>query len=178
MTVAASPGEIICPSRALVTRAAVIGGIGSGLPSTIHAVATGSDVLEPTMAAGTILRPGPWRDTRQLAVGVLTHALLTTAWAGALTAVLHRRRRPVVLGGLLGAAIAALDLSIAQRRFPRIAALATLPQVADHVMFGALVGAVVARRESRRPGVLRRGPHRVVGQPCGRADHDPTSLSS
>jgi hypothetical protein len=39
-----------------------------------------------------------------------------------------------------------LDLTIAGRWFPAIAALPRLPQVADHILFGALVGAVVAQR--------------------------------
>jgi hypothetical protein len=48
-------------------------------------------------------------------------------------------------------AIAALDLGVAARRFPAIAGLPRAAQVADHAAFGALVGAVVARR--RRPDV-------------------------
>jgi hypothetical protein len=45
-----------------------------------------------------------------------------------------------------GLAIAALDLGIGGRLFPRIRALPPAPQVADHVAYGATVGYVLARR--------------------------------
>jgi len=48
-----------------------------------------------------------------------------------------------------GLAIAWLDLGIARRRFPAIAALRQGPQVADHVAFGAVVGAVFAATDDR-----------------------------
>jgi len=57
------------------------------------------------------------------------------------------------VGRLGGLGIAALDLGIAQRRFPAIAALPRAPQVADHVAFGAIVGAVLGRA-----GGARRSP--------------------
>jgi len=44
---------------------------------------------------------------------------------------------------MAGLAIAATDLSIADARFPAIAVLPRGPQVADHVAFGALVGAAL-----------------------------------
>jgi hypothetical protein len=48
-------------------------------------------------------------------------------------------------GALEGAGIAALDLGvIAPRRAPAIAALPQVPQWADHLAFGALVGACLA----------------------------------
>jgi hypothetical protein len=55
-----------------------------------------------------------------------------------------------VWGALAGLAIAGLDLGVLGRHWPRIRALPTLPQVADHVAFGALVGAVVSRAGRRR----------------------------
>ena len=53
-------------------------------------------------------------------------------------------------GALGGVAIAGLDLGVLGRRWPRIRALPLVPQVADHVAFGALVGAVVSRVGRRR----------------------------
>jgi hypothetical protein len=47
--------------------------------------------------------------------------------------------------------IATVDLGLVGRRFPAIAALPTLPQVADHIAFGAVLGFALAR--SRPPGV-------------------------
>ena len=43
-------------------------------------------------------------------------------------------------GALAGVAITALDLGLVGRRLPRIAALPLLPQLADHVAFGAIAG--------------------------------------
>ncbi|MDQ3308295.1 MAG: hypothetical protein M3499_08085, partial [Actinomycetota bacterium] len=60
-------------------------------------------------------------------------------------------------GALAGLAIVGLDLTIAERRFPAIAGLPRAPQVADHVLFGALVGAVIARRDPRSAADLPRG---------------------
>jgi hypothetical protein len=50
-----------------------------------------------------------------------------------------------VWGALAGLAVAGLDLGVLGRRWPRIRALPTVPQVGDHVAFGALVGAVLSR---------------------------------
>ncbi len=52
----------------------------------------------------------------------------------------------MLLAALAGLAIAALDLGVVGRRYPRIRALATMPQVLDHVAYGATVGAVLSRR--------------------------------
>jgi hypothetical protein len=49
-------------------------------------------------------------------------------------------------GAVAGAAIAALDLGVVGRRVPAIAELPSAPQVADHVVFGAVVGALLTRR--------------------------------
>ncbi len=54
------------------------------------------------------------------------------------------------LGAAAGLAIAALDLGLVGRRFARLRALPILPQVGDHVAYGAIVAAVLTRRRSRR----------------------------
>jgi hypothetical protein len=124
--------------RSDVLPAALVAGSLSGLPSTVHAVATGQPMLGAARAAGELLgRPG-------LAGGAIAHAAVTIGWTAVLVALLPRRAT-VTWGAVGGLAIAGLDLTIADRRFPAIASLPRLPQVADHVLFGALVGAVVAR---------------------------------
>ena len=65
-------------------------------------------------------------------------------------AVVLPRRRTVVWGALAGLAIAGLDLGVLGSPLARIRALPPAPQVADHVAFGALVGAVVSRAGRRR----------------------------
>lgn len=134
--------------------AALLAGAVSGVPSTVHAVSTGRSPLAAARAAGEVLgRPG-------LARGLIAHALITLWWTVVLAALLPRRAGvgAAALGGAVGGAgIAALDLTIAYRRFPAIAALPIGGQVADHVVFGAVVGTVLqwaptaARQRSKMP---------------------------
>lgn len=120
----------------------------SGLPSTLHALATGRDPLEAARAAGSILRPGAGEAELVLA-SVPVHVAVSIGWATVLAATLPRNRT-VLWGGIAGAAIALLDLQVAARRWPRVRALPQLPQYADHVAFGAIAGRVIARRRSAR----------------------------
>ena len=80
---------------------------------------------------------------------MFAHGAISLGWGVVLAAVLPRRRT-VVWGALAGLAVAGLDLGVLARRWPRIRALPTLPQVADHIAFGTLVGAVVSRGAPRR----------------------------
>jgi hypothetical protein len=123
-----------------VLRAAAWAAALSGIPSTVHALATRRDPLEATYAAGTVLLPGETRRPRLLAAAVPLHLALSLGWTVALD-------RAGALGAVRGAAgglaIAALDLGIAARCFPRISALPLAPQVADHVAFGIVAGALL-----------------------------------
>lgn len=131
--------------------AGVVAGALSGLPSTVHAVATGRSPLAAAEAAGTmLLAPGSSR-RRLLAAGAVAHTAISLGWGVVLAAVLPRRAT-VAAGGLAGLAIAALDLGVVARRYPAVLALPQGAQVADHVAFGAVAAAVVAHR--RRQEVL------------------------
>ena len=129
--------------------AAALAAVLSGVPSTAHALATGINPLEASLAAGTLLLPREERASRLLPAAIVAHGALSLGWALVLAATLPRRRTVAwsVAGGL---AIAALDLGVVGRRYPRIRALALAPQVLDHVAFGATVGCVVKRRRDRR----------------------------
>jgi hypothetical protein len=126
----------------------VAAGVLSGAPSTLVALVRGDDVLAATRAAGTLV-PGR-RDRPGVVAGIAVHAGLTVWWTCVLTAVLRRVRGGAVTGAVAGAAVAALDLGIGARRYPAIRALPQLPQWADHLAFGAVVGAAT-RRWCRRP---------------------------
>lgn len=139
----------------------------SGLPSTLHAVAAGSDLLAPVRAAGTLLVPPGSSVPALLAGGVIAHTGLSLGWATLLALVLPERHT-VTAGAGAGLLIAGLDLGVVGRRYPAIAALATTAQVADHVAFGAVVGLVVRRR--RR---LRGTGRRLGRQPPRRAGRTP-----
>jgi hypothetical protein len=120
-------------------RAAAVAGVLSGTPSTLHAVATGRDVLASTRAAGTLLgRPTFPR-------GLLAHTAITLWWTAVIAAV-PPARRSVASGAAAGLLIGALDLTVARRRYPAISALPTVPQLLDHAAFGALVVAALGGR--------------------------------
>lgn len=148
-TASTAPGHSTASS--IVRDGVVAGSVGAvvgGLPSTIHALASGGDPLEATLAAGTILLPHEDRRGRLLAAAVVAHGSLSLQW-GLVLAVLLPRRRAVLAGSLAGMAIAALDLGVIGRRVARIRELPLGPQLADHMLYGAAVGAVVAARGRR-----------------------------
>lgn len=130
-------------------RAGAAAAVMSGAPSTLHALGTRTNPLEATLAAGTLLRPRETRTLVLLAAAAPTHAALSLGWATVLAAALPRRHTAPA-GAAAGLAIAALDLGVIGRRYPRIRALPLAPQVADHVAFGAVAGAVIARRRRTR----------------------------
>jgi hypothetical protein len=125
-------------------RAGAVAGVLSGAPSTAHAVATGRSPVDSVQAAGTVLLPDERAPGALAAAGVVAHGAISLGWAVVLAAVLPRRHA-VVWGALAGLAIAGLDLGVLARRWPRIRALPTAPQVADHLAYGALVGLVLSR---------------------------------
>jgi hypothetical protein len=123
-------------------RAAAWAALLSAAPSTLHALAAGRDPLGATLAAGSILLPGETRRTRLLAAAVPVHLALSLGWALALD---RAGVRGAGRGALTGLAIGVVDLSLAARVRPRFRALPLLPQLADHVAYGAVAGHVLAR---------------------------------
>jgi hypothetical protein len=124
-------------------RAGAIAAVVSGLPSTAHALLTGGDVLAATRAAGTLL-PGR-RDRPGVTAGLIAHVFVSAVWTVVLTAADRRRRLGVVRGAAAGLAIAALDLGIAARAYPAVRSLPRVPQILDHLVFGAVTGALLHR---------------------------------
>jgi hypothetical protein len=119
------------PDRAArVLRAGLWAAALSGAPSTLHALATGSDPLAAARAAGSIVS-----SRHPLAAAVPVHLGVSLFWAA-----LIPRRAGVLGGAAAGLAIAALDLGVIGRRFPAIRALPLAPQIADHIAYGAIVG--------------------------------------
>jgi uncharacterized protein YcfJ len=122
-------------------KAGLVAAAVSGAPSTAYALAAGRDPLEATKAAGTLLvgrRAPAWA---QVVAAAPVHLTLSLGWAAVLERALPRERR-VLWGAVGGLAIAALDLGLIGRRVPAIRALPLAPQVADHALFGAVVGAL------------------------------------
>jgi hypothetical protein len=122
-----------------------VAAIVSGVPSTVHALVAGTDPLEASLAAGALLLPRERRRGRLLAAAAPVHITPSLFWALMFAIALPRRRTPA-WGALAGLGIAALDLGLVGRRSGRIRALPQLPQLADHIVYGAAVGAVLAAR--------------------------------
>ena len=144
----------LCPagSRGVFADAAVAGAVAavlSGAPSTAHALLTGADPFEASLAAGTLLLPSERRASRLLPAALAAHGALSLGWAVVLAVVLPRRRT-VAWSLPAGLGIAALDLGVVGRRYPRIRALPLAPQVLDHLAYAAAVGSVLSRRRARR----------------------------
>ncbi|MGW5747829.1 hypothetical protein [Amycolatopsis sp. NPDC003861] len=123
--------------------AGAIAAVVSGLPSTTHALLTGTDVLAATRAAGTLL-PGR-RDRPGVAAGLIAHLAVSAAWTRVLATIARRHRLGAGGGAIAGLAIAALDLGIAARAYPAVRALPRGPQILDHLVFGAVTGALLDR---------------------------------
>ncbi len=127
--------------------AGAVAAIVSGLPSTVHALAAGRGPLEATLAAGSLLLPNETRRLQLFVAAAPVHFSISLGWGLVLARVLPRPPS-VASGAAAGLAIAALDLGVIGRRFPRIRALPLVPQLADHIVFGATVAAVLARRQA------------------------------
>jgi len=121
-----------------------VAAVVSGLPSTIHAFATGKDILASTRAAGSLV---PQVENKLLA-GALAHVAVSAFWTVILASVNQHRRLGVTGGVAAGVAIAALDLKLIARGYPEIRDLPQVPQWLDHIAFGALVGGLLTRDAS------------------------------
>lgn len=130
-------------------RAGLVAAVLSGAPSTVHAVVTRRDPLGATRAAGALLLPRETRTGRLLAAAVPAHVAISLGWGVVLAAVLPRRCT-VAWGALAGAGIAMVDLNVPGERTAAVRKLQVGPQVADHLAYGIVVGAVVAELR-RRP---------------------------
>jgi hypothetical protein len=132
--------------------AGAVAGLLSGLPSTVHALATRRDPLAAARAAGNLLLPARAGSPALLFAGGVAHVALSLGWGTVLAMAVRRTSlEPVAVGLAGGAAIAAVDLGLLAhgpigRRWPLIRALPVGPQVADHLAFGAIAGVVLRGR--------------------------------
>ena len=131
--------------------AGIVAAIVSGAPSTIDALAKRRDPLEATLAASSTIIRGERRRGQLLVAAVPVHLAVSLGWAVVLARALPARRTTLT-GTVAGLGIAALDLGAFARLFPRVRALPLGPQLADHLAYGATVGAVVTRRRRDRSG--------------------------
>jgi hypothetical protein len=129
--------------------AGALAGVVSGAPSTLHALLTGRDPLAAARAAGSLVLPGEAPPAHLVLAGAAVHTVVSLGWGTVLGVALSRLPcRAAWWGALAGLGIAAFDLGMVGRRRPLIRELPLLPQLADHLAFGAVTGAVVARYRS------------------------------
>jgi hypothetical protein len=136
-----------------ILRATAIAGVLSGVPSTLHAIATGRSPLEAMRAAAALAPGAETRSpSRQAIDGIAVHAALSLGWTIVLARTLPGRHT-AAWGAVAGLVIAALDLGLVGSQIRSIRRLPQSAQVADHVAFGAIAGTVLASTGSRmRPG--------------------------
>lgn len=125
-------------------QAGFVAALVSGAPSTVYSFVARRDPLEATMAAGSMVLPSEQRRAHLVGAAISVHFALSTFW-GVVLASLLSGRRPLAAGTLAGLVIGGIDLLVIGRRFPRIQALPTLPQFADHIAFGVTVAGMLKR---------------------------------
>ena len=124
--------------------AAVIAGLAGALPSTLYSIATGGDWLASINAVAAMVNAEQLAMGWRVSVASAIHLAISLLWATLLVAILPQRR-VVLWATAAGVIIAIIDLrALAPFLFPEVAALAFWPQLADHVVWGASVGAVRA----------------------------------
>lgn len=121
----------------------------SGMPSTLWAVWTGTDPWQALRAAGSMLVPADTALPLLVMSAVAVHCTVSLLWATLL--VLLVPVRYIVPGSLIAAAlIGVFNLRIIGRLFEGVHALPFWPQMADHLLWGGLMGTVLKIRERGR----------------------------
>lgn len=126
--------------------AGLVAGALAGLPSGLHALRH-RYLLDLLRAPGALLAPRGGA-ALQLALTVPVHATISAGWGLVLARWLPGRAE-VTWGAMAGLGIAALDIVVIGGRIPAIRRLPVWPQVADHVAFGALAGAMLGAPRDR-----------------------------
>ena len=123
-----------------------LAGLVSGIPSTVYLLVTGGDLLASVNALVAMVAASELPVLNRLAIAAAVHFTVSFFWASVLVAIIPRRA-PVIGALVASAIITFLDLEvIAPRYFAEAAALAFIPQLADHLAWGATVGAVLRMR--------------------------------
>ena len=93
--------------------------------------------------------PRETRSGRLLLAAVPVHLVISVGWGVVLAASLPRRHT-ILWGAVAGLGIAVLDLNLPGERAAAVRELAFGPQVADHLAYGVIVGALIARGRALR----------------------------
>jgi hypothetical protein len=119
----------------------------SGAPSTLEAFRRQRDlrsvmtyVWDATCSVGTLVPPG----RPDLIRGALLHVGISVLCGEGLARMVPERNS-VIWGAGAGLVIGVINVGVIGRRFPAIAALPLVPQLADNVAFGAVFAFLVDR---------------------------------
>jgi hypothetical protein len=131
--------------------AALLAGIIGGVPSTLYAIACSGNWLESINAIAAMANAENLSFGWRVSVATAIHFMISFVWSAALMAFLPERWT-LLWASVAGAAIAVIDLLLlAPILFPEVAALSFWPQLADHVVWGGAVGAILARTVKHLP---------------------------
>lgn len=133
--------------RRQIIEATAAASVLGAAPSTLAAFACQRDLrsvvdhlVDTTRTAGTLLPPG----RPGLVRGALAHTGISLV-CGELLARTLPERHSSCWGGGVGLVIGLINVGLIGRRFPAVAALPLLPQLADNVAFGLSFAFVVDR---------------------------------
>jgi hypothetical protein len=133
--------------RRRIMQATVVAAALSGAPSTLEAFRRQRDLRsvvaylwDATCAVGTLVPPGRPGFIR----GALLHVGISVLCGEGLARTMPESHS-VIWGAGTGLVIGVINVGVIGRRFPAIAALPLVPQLADNVAFAALFAFVVDR---------------------------------
>jgi hypothetical protein len=133
--------------RRRIIEATAVAAVLSGAPSTLDALRRQRElrsaviyVRDATRAVGTLVPPGRPGFVR----GAVIHVGISVLCGEALARTLPERHS-TTWGAAAGLALGVVNVGLIGRRFPAIAALPLVPQLADNVAFGAVFAFVVDR---------------------------------
>ena len=106
-------------------------------------------MMQATRAAGAMLISSTPSNSYLFFAAAVVHAAVTLFWSVVLSWLLPRKRTTLWAVVAL-AGVAVLDLRVIGRFFEEIYALPFWPQFADHLAFGATLGAVLEWRRRLR----------------------------
>jgi hypothetical protein len=121
----------------------------SGVPSTLYAGLRGRDPFEAVRAVASILVSPASSPTVTLLSAALVHLAVSLVWTLVLRLTLPARNK-ILWATLVAVGIAIFDLRIIGRVFPLVHALDFWPQMADHLLWGTVVGSVLGYRDRMR----------------------------
>lgn len=150
---AASVGHVGPPPQLWLVDGVVAGAVAwplSELPSALDHRHCGRPWWSTDAAAATLLFPASRPVGERRLAGTALRILVALNWGAVLSRWLDRRH-PVSHGAGAGLALGLFEYGLVGRRRPLIRALPAVPQLVDQVVFGAAVGAVLARLRRGRP---------------------------